>query len=135
MLGGTTVRTDDPSPRAAETSRAAIGPVSDCYSRNARRYGAKHPLSISNGIKRPHNTTNTFPSTDDTSADGDDGNYGDGGAGSSNFSVDIVAESETNGVSPAGKPLSFKMYVTDVRYCAGVSVPGASSGMVVRICS
>ncbi len=88
--------------------------VSDWYSRTARGYGTSQPLSISNGIKRALNTTIAFPSADDTSADGDDGNYGTngddgGGAGNSNFSVDMVAESDTNGVSPAGSPLSFRI--------------------------
>ena len=80
----------------------------------ARGYGAVHPVSMSNAIKRAHEGTFAFPSTDEASADGDDQNYGTsgeggGGAGSSNFSVDIVAESDTSGVVPAGRPLSFKM--------------------------
>ncbi len=80
-----------------------------------------------------------YPSTDDTSADRDDRNYGatgeGGGAGSSNFNADIVTESATSGVSPAGRPFNFMMYTTDIRYWSRVRVPGPSSGIVVRICS
>lgn len=89
--------------------------VSDWLSWTARGYGAVHQLSISNGNNRTDNARIADPSTDDTSADGDDGNYGatgddgGGGAGSSNVRADIATESDTSGVSPAGRPLAFRM--------------------------
>ena len=112
VLRGTTVQTGNPSPTATKTGLAATGLLRDWYGRTGRGYGATRPLSISNAIQHAENTLPTSPPTDESFADGDDRNYGttcDGGVGSSNLSIDIVAESETSGVSPAGRPFSFRM--------------------------